>query len=162
MAGSVNHMNRAAYHVAEAAPALPPAGEDRFARMSAVLLAPIRTEIDTVRLAEAGVSAAGYRQAAKVLGFPHSLIAPETTVRRRLKENAHFSEAESERLIRLARIYAEAVELFGHEAAALEWLNTPQPFIPGEPAISPLWLAAKDSGARLVEALMRRTAYGIF
>lgn len=133
-----------------------------FTRMGHLLGADISNEADAVRLAETGVSASAYQRMAQTLDFPHALIAPETTVRRRLKDGARFSEAESERLIRIARVYAEAVQLFGDEAAALRWLNTPQDFIPGDAPISPLWLATKDSGARLVEALMRRTAYGMF
>ncbi|WP_158601684.1 antitoxin Xre-like helix-turn-helix domain-containing protein [Solilutibacter pythonis] len=148
------------FHTAEAAAAYLPTTP--YSQMADLLDADIANEADIVRLTETGVGARAYKRAAKVLGFPHSLIAPETTVRRRLKENARFSEAESERLIRLARVYAEAVALFGDEAAALQWLNTPQAFIPGDAPVSPLRLSAKDSGARLVESLMRRTAHGMF
>lgn len=133
-----------------------------FARMSRLLDVELRSETDAVRLATMGVQARTYRRVAEKLKFPATLVAPESTVRRRLSADGRFSEAESERLIRLARVYAEAVELFGDEEAALQWLNTPQDFIPGEPSISPLRLAAKDSGARLVESHMRRTAHGIF
>lgn len=122
----------------------------------------LQSEGDAVRLAEAGVPSKAYKRAARVLQFPASLIAPETTVRRRLKANARFTEAESERLIRLARVYAEAVQLFGDDAAALRWLNTPQAFIAGDPPIAPLHLAAKDAGARLIEGLLRQTAHGVF
>lgn len=133
-----------------------------YSRMSDLLDAEISDETDIVRLTETGISSRAFKRAAKALGFAHALIAPETTVRRRLKGNERFSEAESERLIRLTRVYAEAVELFGDEAAALNWLNTPQTFIPGDAPISPMALSSKDSGARLVEALLRRTAHGMF
>lgn len=160
MAGNFNHMNKPRLHVREAAPALMPM--THYARMGELLGTDITGEADAVRLAETGVSARAYKRMARELGFAHALIAPETTVRRRLKEGARFSEAESERLIRLARIYAEAVDLFGGQRAALDWLNTAQAYIPGEAPVTPMWLAARDSGARLVESLMRRTAYGIF
>lgn len=133
-----------------------------YDRMGELFDLELQSEGDAVRLAEAGVTSKAYKRAAKVLNFPASLIAPETTVRRRLKNNARFSEAESERLIRLARVYAEAVELFGDEAAALRWLNTPQAFIEGQPPVAPLHLAAKDAGARLIENLLRQTAHGVF
>lgn len=133
-----------------------------FARMSELLGTPLASEADAVRLAMRGVPPRAYRRLAEKLKIPPVLVAPESTVRRRLSGNSRFSEAESERVIRLARVYAEAVELFADEAAALHWLNTAQTFIPDESPISPLHLAARDSGARLVEAHIRRTAHGIF
>lgn len=153
-------MSKPSHHVREAAPVFAPVTP--YVRMGELLGTEINGEADAVRLAETGVSARAYKRMASELGFAHALVAPETTVRRRLKEGARFSEAESERLIRLARVYAEAVELFGGERPALDWLNTPQAYIPGEAPVTPMWLAARDSGARLVESLMRRTAYGIF
>ncbi len=160
MADKFSHMESRRHRIAEAvAPYLP---VTPYSRMSDLLDADIGDETDIVRLTEAGASSRAFKRAAKVLGFAHTLIAPETTVRRRLKGGERFSEAESERLIRLTRVYAEAVELFGDEAAALNWLHAPQVFIPGDAPISPMALAAKDSGARLVEALMRRTAHGMF
>ncbi|HET6629061.1 MAG TPA: antitoxin Xre/MbcA/ParS toxin-binding domain-containing protein [Woeseiaceae bacterium] len=133
-----------------------------FAHMSMLLDVKLSSESDAVRLATLGVSTRSYRRVARKLGIPPSLVAPESTVRRRLSTNARFSEAESERLIRLTRIYAEAVELFGNEQQALDWLNTPETFISGQPPVTPMQLAAKDSGARLLEAHIRRTAHGIF
>lgn len=117
---------------------------------------------DAVRLATVGVSTRSYRRVARKLRIPSSLVAPESTVRRRLSTNTRFTEAESERLIRLTRVYAASVELFGDEQQALEWLNTPETFIPRQPPITPIELAAKDSGARLLESHIRRTAHGIF
>jgi putative toxin-antitoxin system antitoxin component (TIGR02293 family) len=130
--------------------------------MSKLLDVKLNSETDAVRLATLGVSTRSYRRVARKLRIPSSLVAPESTVRRRLNANARFTEAESERLIRLARVYAEAVELFGDEEKALQWLNTPDTYIPGQPPITPFQLASKDSGARLIESHIRRTAYGIF
>jgi putative toxin-antitoxin system antitoxin component (TIGR02293 family) len=104
-----------------------------------------------------------FPRVASKLGLSASLVAPESTIRRRLSSNVRFSEAESERVVRLTRVYAEAVELFGgDEAAALLWLNTPADYLPDQPAISPLHLSGMDSGARLIESHIRRTAHGIF
>jgi putative toxin-antitoxin system antitoxin component (TIGR02293 family) len=130
--------------------------------MSQLLDVKLASEADAVRLATAGVTTRSYRRVARKLQIPSSLVAPESTVRRRLNSNARFTEAESERLIRLARVYAEAVELFGNEEQALQWLSTPETYIAGQPAITPLQLAAKDSGARLIESHIRRTAHGVF
>lgn len=139
-----------------------PPGGSVFAHMAQLLDVKLESETDAVRLVARGVSARSYRRLASRLKLPVGLVAPETTVRRRLKANARFTAAESERIVRLARIHAEAVELFGDPMQALDWLNTAQAYVPGQPPVNPLQLAAGDSGARLVEAQLRRTAHGIF
>ena len=134
-----------------------------FGRMARLLDIPLASESDAVRLVVAGISTYSYKRVASKLGLSASLVAPESTIRRRLSSNARFSEAESERVVRLTRVYAEAVELFGgDESAALLWLNTPADYLPDQPAISPLHLSVMDSGARLIESHIRRTAHGIF
>lgn len=133
-----------------------------FAHMSKLLDVKLTSETDAVRLATLGVSTRSFRRVARKLGIPSSLVAPESTVRRRLSTNSRFTEAESERLIRLARVYAEAIELFGNEEQAVKWLNTPETFIPRQSPVTPIQLAAKDSGARLIESHIRRTAHGVF
>ncbi len=142
----------------------PPASPTRsvFARMARLLDVRLDSETDAVRLVAAGIPTRSYKRVASKLKFPSSLVAPESTVRRRLGANARFTEAESERVVRLARVYAEAVELFGDEAMALQWLKTPAAYIPDQPPITPLELSAKDSGARLIEAHIRRTTHGVF
>lgn len=122
----------------------------------------IRTEADAVREVTRGLPARSYRKLAETLGLSGSMLIPESTLRRRLQDNARFTEAESERLLRVARIYAEAVQLFGDETRALDWLNTDQDWIPGQAPMTPLTLSTKDSGARLLESRLRQTAYGIF
>lgn len=149
--------------LSDTTPGRPTQAESVFVRMGRLLDLELNSESDAVRAVAAGIPARAYRRAAYKLKFPANLVAPESTLRRRLSTpGARFTEAESERLIRLARVYAEAVELFGGEEPALQWLNTAQPLVSGEPAITPLRLAAGDSGARLVESCMRRTAHGIF
>ena len=50
-------------------------------------------------------------------------------------------------MVRLTRVYVEAVELFGGDEAALLWLNTPADYLPDEPTISPLHLSMMDIAA---------------
>lgn len=133
-----------------------------FERMGKVLGAKLASEADAFRLVSEGVTPRSFKILFSHLKASPSLIGPESTIRRRLKENARFSEAESERLVRLARVFAEAVGLFGDEKLALEWLNTPETWIAGHPPVTPLQLAAKEPGARLIESRIRRTAHGFF
>ena len=140
----------------------PAAADSVFGRMADLLDVRLDSEIDAVRLVEQGVASRSYRRLVRKLKIPAALVAPESTVRRRLLADARFSEAESERLVRIARVYAEAVELFGDEDTALDWLRRPAAYIPDHAPVAPIELAAKDSGARLIESHLRRTAHGIF
>ena len=131
-----------------------------LSRMSDVLGLKLASELDTLRLVTLGIQPKTYRHVARVLKLKANIVAPESTVRRRLGSNARFSQEESERVVRLARIYAEAASLFGDENAALAWFTTPAEFIQGQPSISPMELSATDVGARLVESHIQRTVHG--
>jgi uncharacterized protein (DUF2384 family) len=59
------------------------------------------SESDALRIVVAGISTHSYKRVASKLKLSLSLVAPESTIRRRLSSNARFSEAESERVVRL-------------------------------------------------------------
>lgn len=121
----------------------------------------VGSEADIFRVVAQGISIRTYNRVASRLQIPNDLVAPESTVRRRLgKSSSRFTEAESERLVRVTRVFAEAVELFGDEKTALDWCNTPADYLQGQPPVTPMMLAATDAGARLVESHIKRTAYG--
>jgi putative toxin-antitoxin system antitoxin component (TIGR02293 family) len=134
--------------------------ENVFTRMGRLLDLKILSEMDAHRIVTQGISSRTYQRVAAKLGFPSDLVAPESTVRRRLTQNSRFTEAESERVVRLTRVFAEAAELFGDESAALSWFKTPAEYLHDHKPITPMALAATDAGARLVESHIRRTAYG--
>lgn len=69
-------------------------------------------------------------------------------------------DMQSERRKRVLRVKAEATRLFGSDEAASKWMNTPTPFVPGNPPITPAQLAKSESGARLLENRIGRTVYG--
>lgn len=138
------------------------APESVLGHMSKLLDLKLDSESDTVRVITSGLTARTYKRVARRLKFPATLVAPESTVRRRLSSKGRFTEAESERVVRLARVYAEAVQLFGDEDAALDWFKTPARYLSGGPDITPMALSATDAGARLIESHIRRTAHGIF
>lgn len=132
-----------------------------FGHISRLLDLPISSERDALRAVTEGIPSRSYRRVAGALNMPADLVAPESTVRRRLASNSPFNRTESERLLRLARIYAEAMQLFGDEEAALAWLKLPADYLQDQTSVTPLTLAASDAGARLIEAQLRRTAYGM-
>ncbi len=83
---------------------------------------------------------------------------PKRTLARR-KEQGRFEPDESDRLVRLARLFGRALDLFESDAdAAREWLTTPQR---GLGNVVPLELGKTDIGATEVENLIGRLEYGI-
>lgn len=141
---------------------LAPRDESVFARIGRLLGIPVKSEADLLRIGQDGVTAKAFRRVAAQLALPPDLIGPATTMRRRLDGNERFTQPESERLLRIARVFSEASRLFDDDEATKTWMRTASTYVPGQPAITPLELATSDSGARLLEESILRTAHGIF
>ena len=77
----------------------------------------------------------------------------------RRKKSSHLETPESERIVRLARLFGKSMEVFESEEAAREWLKTANPGTAGEP---PICYADTEFGAREVEYLLGRIDYGVF
>jgi putative toxin-antitoxin system antitoxin component (TIGR02293 family) len=96
-------------------------------------------------------------------GLPASALAeliqiPIRTLTRR-KSEGKFAPEESDRLVRAARVFGRAMELFeGDGDAARAWLTARQPALGG---LVPLQLARTDVGAGEVESLIGRLEQGI-
>jgi putative toxin-antitoxin system antitoxin component (TIGR02293 family) len=131
-------------------------------RMGRLLDLPLHSETDLVRAVTDGLPASTLRRLTEALDVDPALVGPESTIRRRLQDNARFTTDESERMVRIARVYTLAMDLFGEDRAARAWLEARQDYLPDAPPISPFELAVTDAGARLVEQLLLRTAHGIF
>ncbi len=87
------------------------------------------------------------------------LAIPERTLARR-RSIGRFASDESERLLRLSRIFELALELFnGDTRAAVTWLRTPRKAL-GDNA--PFDYSATELGAREVETLIGQLVHGIF
>jgi putative toxin-antitoxin system antitoxin component (TIGR02293 family) len=92
-------------------------------------------------------------QVADVLDLP-------LRTRARRKVEGRFRADESDRLLRLARVYARALDLFGGDrAAALRWLTEPKIALSGA---VPLQLAKTDFGAREIDATIDRIEHGVY
>lgn len=84
---------------------------------------------------------------------------PQRTMTRRLSQASLLTPAESDRTVRMARIYSNAVEMIGDEEKAIEWLSTPNRALGGE---RPLDHLDTDTGTRKVEDILGRIAYGVY
>jgi putative toxin-antitoxin system antitoxin component (TIGR02293 family) len=82
----------------------------------------------------------------------------KATLHRR-KAQGRLGPAESERVVRLARLTGKAAKVLGGIEAARQWLNSPQFGLGGA---VPLDYAGTEIGAREVENLLGRIEYGVY
>ncbi|MGH7888452.1 MAG: type II RES/Xre toxin-antitoxin system antitoxin [Candidatus Binatia bacterium] len=90
-------------------------------------------------------------EAANALHLPHRTIA-----RRKKQRKLHADE--SDRVLRLARIGAQAAETFGSEAKAAEWLRRPNRALGN---VAPLELLDTDIGIHQIEEILGRIEHGL-
>lgn len=89
----------------------------------------------------------------------HVLAIPQRTLTRR-RQQGRFLPEESDRILRAARIYAKAIEVFeGDVEGGWQWLSRPQTGLGGG---VPIDLARTDLGAREVENLLEALEHGVF
>jgi len=87
----------------------------------------------------------------------HVLGISERTLQRKHVLSARLSPAVSDRLARIGRIHALAVEVFGDSGKAAEWLKRPSRALGKE---LPLTLLDTDAGAQQVERELRQIQHG--
>jgi putative toxin-antitoxin system antitoxin component (TIGR02293 family) len=81
------------------------------------------------------------------------------TLQRR-KVEGRLQPDESDRLLRVSRVFGKAIELFeGDHRAAARWLSSPQRALGG---VVPMTLAKSELGALEVERLIGRLEHGVF
>jgi putative toxin-antitoxin system antitoxin component (TIGR02293 family) len=85
-----------------------------------------------------------------------TLHLPQRTVARRKKER-RLQADESDRVLRLARISAQATSTLGSEEKAAQWLRRPNRALGNRP---PLDFLDNDIGTRQVEEILGRIAHG--
>jgi putative toxin-antitoxin system antitoxin component (TIGR02293 family) len=129
-----------------------------------VLKKTIRNSDDLAELIREGLPATSVTALAERLDIGSTVLSkklgiPQRTLTRRLSRRSRLSAAESDRTVRLARLYASAVEMIGDEDKAVAWLQTPNRALRGE---RPLDQLDTDVGARQVEDILGRIAYGVY
>lgn len=92
------------------------------------------------------------------ISLRHRIVPKATLARRQRTAGRRLSAEESERLARLARLWAFATDVWGSEAAAQRFLAEPHPLLGGR---VPREIATEtEIGARAVEELLGRLKYG--
>jgi len=115
----------------------------------------------------AAISAAGLPLAAlddlAALGFTAAelgtLVINPRTWRHRRSRKEPLSLEEADRAVRLARIHAQALDVFGDAARAWAWLRAPNRTLEKH---VPVALLQTETGARAVEEALIRIDEGIF
>jgi putative toxin-antitoxin system antitoxin component (TIGR02293 family) len=97
------------------------------------------------------------------LAVPMNKLAPmlglsKATLHRR-KAGGRLGQAESDRVVRFARLMGRAVEVMESETNARQWLTAPQFGLGGA---VPLEYAETEVGAREVEDLLGRIEHGVY
>ena len=88
----------------------------------------------------------------------HEIIPKATLARRQRTAEQRLSPEESDRVARLARIWAFALDVWGTASAAQRFLAEPHPLLGGR---IPREIAIEtEIGARTVEDLLGRLKYG--
>jgi putative toxin-antitoxin system antitoxin component (TIGR02293 family) len=90
---------------------------------------------------------------AKVVGIS------DRTLSRRLASGSRLSAEESDRTMRVARVFAQAKDTFGTNEKASHWLRSPNRALRGD---VPLALLDTDAGAQSVQTILLRIDYGVY
>jgi putative toxin-antitoxin system antitoxin component (TIGR02293 family) len=128
---------------------------------AAVVGAPVGAGIDLVRLVRRGLPIGAVQfvldSGRLTLAELDRIVLPRKTLthRRRL---GTLTPEQSDRLVRVARVLADAEETFGSQEKAGAWLRRASVVLAGE---SPLQRLDTDEGAREVETLLGRIGHGI-
>lgn len=119
---------------------------------------------DLVRQIERGLPFAAFERLQHTLGltageFAKVVAIPARTLIRR-KSEGRLSLEESDRLVRVSRVFAHAVDVYeGNPDLAAEWMKSPIPALGGRRPIELVW---SDAGTAAVDTILGRLQHGIF
>lgn len=123
----------------------------------------VRTELELIPLLQEGLPFATLEHLMAAFGLSREdvrnvLLLPSRTLSRR-KQQQRLSADESDRLYRLSRTMAHAVEVFGDRGRAVAWMRRANRGLNGA---VPLALLNTDIGTRQVDDVLGRIEHGVF
>ncbi len=118
---------------------------------------------DLILQIKKGLPISSFEKLRKKLDVSDNLLSqivkiPNRTLNRR-KQQGRLNAEESERVLRIARLYDKALDVFEDEEAAENWFKKPARGLAGTP---PLKYADTELGAQEVERLLIRIEHGVF
>lgn len=128
-----------------------------------ILRARVSSEFDLAALTAKGLAAGAASKLVEsglvTADELYQLVISRRTFDRRLEAHEPLTIAESDRLLRVARVVVRAIEALGTEEKAATWLRTPNRALRGE---TPMSLLLTDVGARIVERTLGRIEHGVY
>ena len=118
---------------------------------------------DLIRKVQRGFPVSSFEKLRRKLDVSDNLLSqviniPKRTLTRR-KQQGRLNVVESEKVLRIARLYDKALEVFEDEEAAEKWLKEPARGLGG---VIPLEYAKTELGAQEIEKLLSRIEHGVF
>ena len=116
-----------------------------------------------IKALKSGLPISSFEKLQKIMDVPAGElastvnIAPRTLSRR--KKQGKLQTDESERLLRIGRLFYMALELFEDKRLARQWFKEPNKALGGS---SPLNYSDTEPGAKEVEMLIGRLEHGVF
>jgi putative toxin-antitoxin system antitoxin component (TIGR02293 family) len=122
------------------------------------------TPSNMVELLKVGLPVTELTDLQATLAVPTEKLAPmlgisKATFHRRKGAGERLDPAESDRVVRFARLLGQAIKVFGDAEDARQWLSSPQFGLGGA---VPLEYAKSEVGAREVENLLGRIEHGVY
>lgn len=127
---------------------------------SSVLGRNVRSQADlalAVRMRLPLVALKGLAQAGLTEQEIERFVIPQRTRRHRADKKQPLTIEESDRAVRLLRIQTVAEDTFGNKEKAHAWLRRPLAEFKGE---TPFDIAQTETGARVVETILAKIAWG--
>lgn len=124
----------------------------------------IRSVSDLRSLVRTGLPSGSFKKIVNAFSLPQDEVAdalgiPLRTITRRITQTK-LSPNESEKVVRLARLFAIAMEVFAEKHLTVsKWFLRPNRSLGGE---APMKLLDSDMGARQVEDILGRIKEGVF
>jgi putative toxin-antitoxin system antitoxin component (TIGR02293 family) len=118
---------------------------------------------DLILQVKKGLPTSSFEKLRKKFDISDNLLSqivsiPKRTLNRR-KQQGRLSAVESERVLRIARLYDQALDVFEDEEAVENWFKKPARALAGT---TPLKYADTELGAQEVERLLIRIEHGVF
>jgi putative toxin-antitoxin system antitoxin component (TIGR02293 family) len=124
------------------------------------LMTSLHIDLETV---EAGVPVATMARFVTASGMQlkdlYEVVIPARTLKHRKARKEPLTSDESDKLVRLIRVYDQAVRVLGEKEQALFWLSEPKKRFEDR---TPIQMLRTDLGGRMVEEMLGQIYYGMF